>query len=174
MFIDKNSGTLELPNGLVMTTELNKAGFENSDCFSQATAYDHGTLPFQWYRFEGGQLNGHFLNVNLCFYSDVLTNFHISANFYQPETRDWEDISLEIESQAKTFHDQLLQNELGKPHKRISLPLRQNQPILDYRIEYNYKWGSVWSEYDSRAGSSLIGIGYGSRLKDAQDNYQMK
>jgi hypothetical protein len=174
MFIDKNTGTIQLPNGLVISAELDKAGFENSVCFVQATPYDYGTLPFQWYRFSGGQLDGHALNVNICFYADVLVDFSASADFYDPKPSTWENFSLEIESQAKAFHDQLLQNELGKPHKRVSLPLGQNQPVLDYHIEYSYRWGSIWSAYDSRAGSSSIGIRYGSRLKDAQNNYRKK
>ena len=174
VLIDKNTGTIQLTSGLVITTELNKAGIENSVYFGQATPYDYGTLPFRWYRFNGGQLDRHGLNVNICFYADVLVDFSICADFYQSLPRKWENISLEVESQSKAFHDQLLQNELGKPHKTVSLPLGQNQPILDYRIEYSYKWGSVSSAYDSRAGSSSISIRYGSRLKDAQNDYRKK
>jgi hypothetical protein len=174
MFIDKNTGSIELPNGLVITTELDKAGFENSAQFSQATPYDYGTLPFQWYRFDSGQIDGHILHVNLCFYSDVLVDFSVSADFYPLNQRTWKNFSLEIESQTKAFHDDLLHKNLGKPHKKVSVPLGQNQPILDYRIEYSYKWGSVWSQYDSRAGFSSIGVRYGSRLSDAQTDYQKK
>jgi hypothetical protein len=174
MFIDKNTGRIELPNGLVITPELDKAGFENSAHFVQASPYAHGTLPFQWYRFDGGQIDGHFLYINLCFYSVVLVDFHVSASLYPPGQSTWENWSLESESQTKAFHDHLLQNELGKPHKRVSMPVRQNQPTLDYHLEYNYKWGSVWSGYDSRAGSSSIIVRYGTRLRDAQNDYRVK
>ena len=174
MFINKNTGTIELPNGLVVTTELDKAGFENSVHFSQATLYDCGTLPFQWFRLDGGQLDGHSLNVNMCFYSEELVSFSLSANFYPTNPARWKNFSFELESQTKAFHDQLLRNQLGKPHRRISRPVDQNQPVLDYCVEYRYKWGTVWSGYDAREGSSSIIVGYGSRLKDAQDRYRMK
>jgi len=174
MFIDKDTGTIKLPNGLVITTELNKSGFEDSTYFSQATPYDYGTMPFQWYRLEGGQLDGHILNVNICFYSEVLVDFRVSANFYKPNSRTWEDFSLETEGQSKTFHDELLQKILGSPHKKISLPSGKNRSVLDYRLDYRYKWGIVWSVHDSRGGSTYIGVRYGSRLKDAQENYRAK
>ncbi len=174
MFIDKNTGTIEFPNGLAITTELDKAGFENSAYFGRATPYDHGTLPFQWYSLDGGQVDGRILGVRICFYSNLLVSVEANASFYQPSQEKWENFSFEIESQAKAFHDELLRNQLGKPHKRISRPVGQNQPVLDYCIEYRYKWGTVWSGYDERGGSSSIIIGYGSRLKDAQDHYRMK
>ena len=139
MFIDKNTGTIRLPNGLVITTDLDKTGFENSVYFGQATPYDYGTLPFQWYRLNGGQLNEHVLHVNLCFYDDVLVDFSVRADFYHPKPSTWKNFSFDIESQSKAFHDQLLQDDLGKPHKRVLVPVGQNQPVLDYRIEYSYK-----------------------------------
>jgi hypothetical protein len=172
--IDNNTGTIKLPSGLVITADLDKTGFEKSVHFSEATPYDYGTLPFQWFRFEGGQLDGYILKVNLCFYDTVLVDFNIRANFVQAKPQTWADFSPETEGKIKAFHDQLLQNDLGKPHKRISFPSGQNQPILDYRIEYNYPWGSVWSSYDSRGGFSSIGVRYGSRLTDAQEDYRKK
>jgi len=174
MFIDKNTGTITFPNGLMITTELAKAGFEKSAYFDQATPYDHGTLPFQWYWLHVGQLDGHVLSARMCFYSDRLVVVEVTADFYSPNQEKWANFSYEIESQTKAFYDQLLRNQLGKPHKRVSLPLGQNQPVLDYRLEYRYKWGTVWSSYDSRAASSSIGIRYGSRLEDAQNDYRTK
>lgn len=174
MFIDKNSGAIELPNGLVITAELTKARFENSAYFSQVTPHDYGTLPFQWYRFDGGQVDGHTLHVDLCFYSDVLIDFQVTTNFYGANQRKWEDFSLEIEAQSKTFHDELLQKILGKPHKKFLLPLENGESVLDYRMEYSYAWGIVWSVYDSKGGFAYIGVKYGSRHENANKDYRTK
>ncbi|MBN1428685.1 MAG: hypothetical protein JXB07_09880 [Anaerolineae bacterium] len=174
MLIDQSTGTINFPNGLVVTTELDKRGFENSASFGRATPYDHGTLPFQWFELEGGQVDGQILGVRICFYSDLLVIVNVGTSFYQPNQGKWDNFSFEVESKTKSFHDQLLRNQLGEPHKTISRPVGQNQPALDYCIEYHYGWGTVWSGYDGRAGSSSIVIGYGSRLKDAQDHYRMK
>ena len=163
-----------IPNGLVITTEWTKTEFENSLYFRGARPYDHGTLPFQWFRLAAGLLEGHELWIQLCFYKDVLASFHASVNFYPTNAAGWENFSLEIESQSKAFHDRLLQNQLGKPHQRISSPTSEDHPILDTSIEYHYKWGTVWSGYDSRGGSSSIVIQYGSRLEDAQKDYRAK
>jgi len=61
MFMDKNTGRIELPNGLVVIIVSDKAGFENLVCFSQATLYDYGALSFQWYRLDGTQLSASFM-----------------------------------------------------------------------------------------------------------------
>jgi hypothetical protein len=174
MFINKKSGTIELPNGLVITSQLDKPGFEDSVYFRQATPYDHGTLPFQWFRLEGGQLDGHILRVNICFYSDVLVDFHLSANLYPLDETKWEGPTLEVERQTKMFHDHILLQCLGKPHRRISLPSGLGDPVLDTHVEYKYRWGIVWSGYDARSGSASVGLSYGSRLKEAQEEYRRK
>lgn len=171
MFIDKDNGKIELPNGLVVTAELNKSEFEGSPYFSQAVPYDYGTLPFQWYRLEGGQQDGHVLYINLCFYSEDLVSFHASANFHPGDPPKWEDFSLEIQSQTKLFHDKLLKEILGRPHKKLS-GSGENYHGLDYAVEYSYKWGKVWSGYDGKSGSSSIIILYGSRLENAQEDYR--
>lgn len=171
MFIDKDTGKVTLPNGLVVTTELSKSGFEGLPHFSQAAPYDYGTLPFQWYRLKGGQQDGHDLNVNLCFYSEDLVSFHVSTNFHPTDPPRWEDFSLETQSQSKLFHDKLLQETLGRPHKTLSVT-GENYPGLDYAVEYSYKWGKVWSGYDGKSGSSSIVVLYGSRLEYAQEDYR--
>jgi hypothetical protein len=171
MFIDKDSGKIELSNGLFITAELNKLGFEGSPYFSQAVPYDYGTLPFQWYRLECGQQDGHVLYVNLCFYSEVLVSLHASVNLHPSDTSKWEDFSLEIQSQTKLFHDKLLQDILGKPHRKIT-GTGESFHGLDYAVEYSYKWGKVWSGYDGKSGSSSIVVLYGSRLENAQKDYR--
>lgn len=169
MFIDKDTGKIELPNGLAITTELTKSEFEGSSYFGQATPYDGGTLPFQWYRLEGGQSEGHILYVNLCFYSEDLVSFHASANFHPTDPSKWEDFSFEIQSQTKLFHDKLLHEILGRPHKKLSRPGENHQGLI-YVIEYSYEWGKVWSGYDGKSESSSIRILYGSRLENALEN----
>jgi len=169
MFIDKDIGKIELPNGLVITPELTKSGFESSTYFEQATPYDYGTLPFQWYRFIGGQLEGHNFYINICFYSEDLVSFHASINLHPTDPPKWADWSLEIQSQEKQFHDKLLQSVLGHSHERLFSP--ENYPELDYSINYKYNWGEVWSGYDGKSGSSSIVISFGSRLKNALDDY---
>ena len=174
MFIDKNTGTIELPNGLVISTEFSRIDFENSVFFSEATPYDYGTPPFQWYRLNGGQLDGHMLNINLCFSHDVLEKFSTSANFSQSNPRKWENFSLDNERQSKAFHDQLLQKLFGDPHKKTLMHDGVNQPGLEYRFDYYFKWGQVWSLYDSRIGSADIGVKYKPKYIDRHTDYFIK
>ena len=170
MFIDKDTGKIDLPNGLTLTPESNKSEFEGSDCFHQATPFDYGTLPFQWYRLDAGQLDGYTLKILLCFYLEELVIFQAGVNFHPTNPAKWEDWSLEIQSKENLFHEKLLKNILGDPHEIISSGT--DYPGLEYNIKYSYKWGKVWSGYDSRAGSSSIVIRYGSRLENAQKHYE--
>jgi hypothetical protein len=175
MLIDKDSGAIHLPNDFVISPGLEQAGFRASACFKQASSYDANTLPFIHYRFDGGTLDGHPLNVNLCFYGELLVETSLSANFYPPASKGWENYSPEIEYRTKDFHDELLRQALGEPAWKIPwarwLSLSSKSATARGPLEYHYHWGSVWSVYDEKSGSSFIGVTYGSRLRDAQDDY---
>jgi hypothetical protein len=172
MIIDKNSGLIELPNGLVITTELVKSDFEESTYGKQAQPYDRGTFPFQWYRLTGGILDVHEIGLDLCFYKEELVMFNACVNFYPVDAKDWRGYSLEIESQTKQFHDKLLRNILGSPHEKFPIPEHSYDLRVGDNLAYHYKWGSVWSGYDGFSGNSSIVVRYGSRLEDAQNDYQ--
>jgi len=170
MFIDKETGKIKLPSGLVITAELSKSEFEASAFFNQATPYDYGTLPFQWYKFEGGLVEEHILHIHLCFYSENIVSFHTSVNLHSTNPPKWEDWSLEAESQQKLFHDKLLQSILGNPHKKLRT--LEKYVGLNYAVQYSYNWGKVWSGYDEKSGSSSIIVSYGSRLENALEDYR--
>ena len=173
MFIDQDTGRIELPNGFVVTPALDKSGFKGSAFFHLATPYDYGTPPFQWYRLEGGQLDGHMLTISLCFYGKTLVSVHASINLYPTTPPRWEDGTIEIQSEEKRFLDTLLLDALGDPHERVPTP-GDSDLGLDYALSYSYPWGNVWSGYDGRAGFASIVVTYGSRLEDAQQDYRKR
>ncbi|MEZ4769523.1 MAG: hypothetical protein R2844_13975 [Caldilineales bacterium] len=142
MFIDKDAGRIELPNGLVITSALDRSGFEGSVFFHLVTPYDYGTPPFQLYRLEGGQLDGHMLTISVCSYGETLVSVHPSINFYPTTQPRWEDGTVEIQGQEKRFLDTLLLDALGDPHERVPTP-GDSALGPDYALSYSYLWGNV-------------------------------
>ena len=96
--------------------------------------------PFCSYNIGTHEVSGLVFNVTVYFHDELLES--VSMNSVNDELgTSWSDWSEEKELKKKEIHDAWLKNLLG-------------------RASSDYKWGEVWSGYDSKTGSSSIEIRY--------------
>jgi hypothetical protein len=177
MFIDKNNGNVTLPSGFVIHVDLTQSLFRQSPCFKNANVKDYGTLPFIHYSFKTEYFEGKPLRISLCFYGELLINVEMIIDLYPPGPKTWENYSLDTEACIKVFHDDLLKQILGKPHKKRDCKWEKwpaQQMPLRYSLEYKYSWGAVHSGHDNKGGSTGIIVSYGNRNQESNDDYRKR
>ena len=96
--------------------------------------------PFCSYSIGTYEISGLVFTVTVYFYNELLESISMSSTNDKLST-SWSDWSEEKELKRKEIHDAWLKNLLG-------------------RASSHYKWGEVWSGYDSKAGFSSIEIRY--------------
>jgi hypothetical protein len=177
MFIDRDSGTVTLPNGYSVGPSLSQEGFRAGEMFGRAKSRDCGTLPWIHYDFSGGNVEGKELLVSVCFYDQMLVSLDITADLYPPGAKDWSNYSLDVEATTKEFHDRLLEQALGKPTRtdRLSMSnLTPTQTMLARSLMWKFRWGSVVSEHDQRGSGTSIFVSYGNRHEEASKTYRLR
>ncbi len=177
MLIDKINGDVLLTSGFKIHANLTQSSFKNTQYFEKSTAKDYGTLPFIHYNLHGETLENKPIFVSLCFYGELLLYVQISVDLYPPDSKGWENYSLDYEAQIKHFHDEILKKLLGKPHKKYSSRWEKwpkKQKSLKYSYEYKYTWGKVFSYHDARGGGTYISVSYGNRKQEANDDYRKR
>ena len=177
MQIDRENGTIRLPDGFSISPDLTQDAFRALPVFQAARSTDCGTLPFIHYHLSGGQIEGHELLVGLCFYDQLLIHAQITASFYPPGPNDWSNYSLDVEAATKRYHDALLQRMFGKPSTGESFLFRRlpkGQETLDRPLDWKFPWGSVFSCHDSRGGGTFIRVSYGNRNEEASKAYSQR
>ncbi|TWU25505.1 hypothetical protein [Bythopirellula polymerisocia] len=175
MRIDELDGTIIFPNGLSISPSITQQEFIETPGFASAESKEYGTLPYIHYRFSGGCHDGKELSASVCFYDQMFLSINISANLYPPGDWDWSNYSLEVESKAKHFHDQLLEQILGKPTKGGSFLFHQIPEIdetLKKPLEWRFPWGNVYSGHDWRGGGTSFGLNFGTRHEKAHWAYK--
>lgn len=95
--------------------------------------------PFCSYNIGTHEISGLVFSITVYFYDELLESVNISS--VDNESASWSDWSEQKELEKKEGHDRWLKNLLGKASSQ-------------------YKWGEVWSGYDSKAGFSSIEIWY--------------
>ena len=95
--------------------------------------------PFCSYNIGRHEISGLVFAVTIYFYNELLESVSISS--VDNESTSWSDWSEEKELKKKEMHDRWLKKLVGKASS-------------------HYKWGEVWSGYDSKAGFSSIEIRY--------------
>ena len=96
--------------------------------------------PFCSYNIGRHEISGLVFIVTIYFYSELVESISMSS-VDDASSESWSDCSEEQELEKKKIHDRWLNQMLGKSSS-------------------HYKWGEVWSGYDSKAGFSSIDIRY--------------
>jgi len=173
--IDPTDGALALPNGNTISPTLTQTEFREGPVFQAASPHDYGTHPWIHFNFKGGLVEGKPLLVSLCYYDQLLVMVSLTVNLYPPGPADWSNYSLEVEAATKTFHDQLLVGQFGKPTHTVDMSpghLKAAQATLARSNEWRFNWGSVFSGHDSKGGGTSIVVRYGDRLEEANAAYR--
>jgi hypothetical protein len=95
--------------------------------------------PFCSYSIGTHEISGLVFSVAVYFYDELLESVNISS--VDNESASWSDWSEQKELEKKEVHDRWLKKLLRKASS-------------------HYKWGEVWSGYDSKGGFSSIEIRY--------------
>jgi hypothetical protein len=177
MQIDRENGTVRLPNGLEIGPALTQDAFRALPDSQHARSQEYGTLPWIHYHLPGGHIDGKEILVSLCFYDQLLVSVSLSADLYPPGPKDRSRYSLEVEAATKQFHDCLLEQMLGKPSKAARFPfgrLPDVKETLERRLRWDFPWGSVFSSHDSKGGGTDITVRYGNRVEEANKEYRRR
>ena len=130
------TGELSLPDGTVLSPRLTRSVFLSSAEGAQAKVVVKNE-PWCSFHFEDREDS---LGVVVVFRGERLKSVSISID--DPRFGSgWEDWSEKKELERKQANDRWLTGKGLVPGK-------------------NYAWGSVWSEYDPKSGSSMIVIRY--------------
>ncbi len=86
--IDRDDGTIGLPNGHTIPPSLSQDAFRQTAMFQEARVQDYGTLPWIHYHFTGGTLEGRELLTRVCFYDQILVFVTLAVDLYGPGERD--------------------------------------------------------------------------------------
>ena len=163
--IDSHNGYIHLPEGGVISPGLCLDAFEKNPAFAKNKTITSG-VPWWSFLFSGGKINGKKLLVSVHFYDQLLLYVDLSVSHYPP---DQKELSVKIEAATKDFHDLLLKQILGQPHKTTTSPSSSpdQYPALDRSLAWSFPWGTVFSLFDSRSCSSFIMVSYGNRREEA-------
>src|ERR1019366_81488 len=166
MDIDRQDGSVRLPNGFVFGSGLTQDDFRASAMFREAKSHYYGTWPWIHYSFPGGEIDGRDVLVSLCFHDQKLVSVDLTADLYPPGPKSWDNYSLQIEAATKDFHDRLLEYLFAGSAREESFhagELSKDEAILERPAKWPFPWGTVWSSHDSKGGGTSITINYGNR-----------
>jgi hypothetical protein len=139
---DPKTGELAIPlSGTILSSRLTRSAFLSSIEGSQAKVHVKNE-PWCSFRFEESE---DLLVVIVQFKDENLESINLSIN--DPKFgNDWKDWSEQKELGRKQANNNWLASHGFFPGKK-------------------YSWGSVWSDYDARSGSSMIVIRYQGQKK---------
>jgi hypothetical protein len=172
--INRDNGTILLPNRYLISPSLTRDSFQNSEMFSRVQCRNPGTISWIHYSFPGGKVSGRNLLVSLCFYDQGIIDAHMTVDMYPPGPKDWSDYSLDLEAAAKKLHDNLLEKILGKPVELDLLPnmnLNAGHECLARPLKWVFPWGIVRSAHDFKGGGTYMIVSYGNRREEAAKAY---
>ena len=175
--IDSLTGRVTLPTGNMVGPELTRMEFLSGPLGRCAKTTDNATLLFLHGRFTAGEVEGHPLLANACFFEEMLVYLDMTISLYPLDAKDWSSYSLDTEAAIKSLHDRLLTDLLGPPSKTHLLPLGSVSPAqasLEKSLEWRFPWGKVWSSHDSKGGGTSFCVRYGDRLETANRLYRQR
>ncbi|MCJ7935256.1 MAG: hypothetical protein MUW56_16935 [Chryseobacterium sp.] len=112
---------------------------------------------YLWYSFDPIEIQGYQLYFNLCFLGDQLHSIHMNT-WEKSDAQDWNEWTEEKEVKVFYRNNKFLSSVLPTPP-----PQKKKTPYP--RVSYLFPWGSIWSVYDPRSASSLMGIHYNEEEK---------
>jgi hypothetical protein len=177
MEIDRQDGSVRLPNGFAFGAGLTQDDFRASAAFQVAKTQNYGTLPWIHYSFPGGAIDSRAVLVSLCFYDQMLVSVDLAADLYPPGPKSWDTYSLEIEAATKDFHDRLLKYLFAGSTRGKNFhggELSKDEAILQRPANWSFPWGTVCSSHDSKGGGTSITISYGNRHAEAVQMFKRR
>ncbi|WP_333597223.1 hypothetical protein [Chryseobacterium flavum] len=154
MLIDSRNGAIELNN---FNTLIYKGmlfdQLQQTDFYKQKyhDMWDVKTGYF-WYYFNTIDTHGYQLYFNLCFYGDQLHSIHMNTR-EDTDAKDWNEWSEEKEMLVFYRNNKFLTLLLERPPAQ-----KKKTPYPS--VSFRFPWGNIWSVYDPRSASSLMGIQY--------------
>jgi hypothetical protein len=138
--IDKTSGELVIESiSLRIGPRLSRTEFLSIPIGKSASIVVKNE-PYCSYNIGRHEISGLVFIVIIYFYDELLESVNLTS-VNDKSSESWSDWSEQKELERKEIHDRWLKNILGNASS-------------------NYKWGEVWSDYDSKAGFSSIEIRY--------------
>ncbi|ROI03833.1 hypothetical protein EGI16_10290 [Chryseobacterium sp. G0240] len=159
MLINSENGIIELESSAIQLykgmrldqlkqTDFYKVNYHNM--------WDVKTGYF-WYYFKTVEVKGYQLHFSLCFFEDQLHSLHMNT-WESSDAKDWNEWTEEKEMQVFYRNNKFLTLLLGIPPTR-----KKKTPYPS--VSFRFPWGSIWSVYDPRSASSLMGISYNEEAK---------
>ena len=138
--IDKTNGELVIESiPLRIGTRLSRSEFLSLSVGKSAKIVVKNE-PFCSYNIGRHEISGLDFIVIIYFYNELLESVSLTS-VDDKSGESWADWSEKKELEKKEIHDRWLNHMLGKS-------------------SFRYKWGEVWSGYDSKSGFSSIEIRY--------------
>lgn len=160
MLINSENGVIELKTfntqlyqGMSLDqlkqTDFYKEKYHN--CWDVKTGYF-------WYYFQRIEIKGYQVSFSLCFSGDQLDIIHMST-WENGDAKDWnewtEEKEMKVFHRNNTFLTQILE-----------IPPTQKKKKPYPSCTFKFPWGNVWSVYDPRSASSLMGISFNEEDKN--------
>ena len=158
MLINTENGTVELAafntflqRGMLLA-DLQQTDFYKS-CYHNM--WDVKTGYF-WYYFNAIPVEGSQLCFQLCFLGDHLESIHMNTR-QETDAKTWDDWTEEKEMQVFYRNNKFLSKVLEIP------PTRKSKTPYP-QCTFHFSWGNIWSVYDPRSASSIMGISYNEKV----------
>ncbi|MFP3831731.1 hypothetical protein [Chryseobacterium sp. SIMBA_028] len=154
MLINSENGTIQLE---AFTTQLYKGmlldQLQQTDFYKEK--YHHRwdvKTGYFWYYFNRMEVRGYQFCLNLCFFGDQLHSIHMNT-WESTDAKDWnqwtEEKEMRVFRRNNTFLEMILE-----------IPPTQKKKMPYPSCTFKFSWGNIWSVYDPRSASSLMGISY--------------
>ena len=138
--IDRRTGNIRLTDSLELRPKLNFDLLEKQSLGEVREVRDMGN-GYKWLDIKNIKIQNEYYIISLCFKEQELTELSMVVNDERFDlSSDWSTWSEEKEKEDLKKYQNWLEKELGKKTK--------------------FHWGDVWAAYDSKGGSSSIGIRY--------------
>ncbi|WP_407845926.1 hypothetical protein [Chryseobacterium sp. KCF3-3] len=159
MLINSENGVIELKT---FNTQLYRR--MSLDQLKQTDFYKEKYHNFQdvktgyfWYYFHPIEITGYQVSFGLCFFGDQLDTIHMNT-WENGDAKDWNEWTEEKE--MNVFH----RNNTFLTRILEILPTQKKKKPYP-SCTFNFPWGNVWSVYDPRSASSLMGINFNEEEK---------
>lgn len=152
MLLDKRDGTIYLPTGVVIRSNLRKNDFLYSEIGKISSCISYGPEQRVW-SIPAGQWEDRIIGCSLHFNGQLLGEVGVKFDEPGDPRANW---NTETQMRIKAYHDGLLEQDLGKP-------------------PYIFTWGVAHSGYSDKDVDSSIFVRYvgGYSARDLEDTRQV-
>ncbi|MCW1963006.1 hypothetical protein [Chryseobacterium viscerum] len=160
MLINSENGVIELKTfNTQLYREMSLDQLKQTDFYKEKyhNCRDVKTGYF-WYYFQHIEIKGYQVSFGLCFFGDQLDIIHMNT-WENGDAKDWnewtEEKEMKVFHRNNTFLTQILE-----------IPPTQKKKKPYPSCTFKFPWGNVWSVYDPRSASSLMGISFNEEDKN--------